>query len=120
MANKTRNPGIARPAAADLTGKLYHFGKIVSGEKIALAGVGEHGYPMTEVGQAGRGITIEISGMSKITCGGVIAVGDHLKPDANGKAVKAAADEKSCGVAIEAGVLNQVIEFRIDQGIAKY
>lgn len=118
MANKTLNPGIARFAASDLTGKLYHFGKVVADEKIALAAVGDEGYPMTEVGIAGRGVTLEYSGMSKIVCGGVIAVDDKLKPNAQGQAVKAAVGDKYSGQAIEAGVANQVIEFYIVRGTA--
>lgn len=116
MATKTRNPGMARSAAEDLTGKLYHFGFINGDEKIAVAKNGKVGFPLQSVGQAGRDATIEFSGMSKAKLGGTVAAEDFLKTDAQGRAVKAAAGDKYVGKAVTAGVLNDVISFFIEHG----
>ena len=116
MATKTRNPGMARSAAEDLTGKLYHFGFINGDDKIALATSGKQGFPLQAVDKADRDATIEFSGMSKCKLGGTVAAEDYLKTDAQGRAVKANSGDAYCGKANMPGVSGDVIQFFIDQG----
>ena len=116
MANSKRTEGIGRPAASDLREKLLHFGKLVTGEKIDVAGAGEEGFILEEVANIGQHVTIAMIGIGKVKLGGNVAIMAPLKPDAAGKAVTAVAGNKYSAKALQAGVTGDIVEVLIERG----
>ena len=55
-------------------------------------------------------------GISKVMCGGTIAVAAKVTPDSAGKAVEAAATERYGGIALEAGVSGRIISILMEFG----
>jgi hypothetical protein len=72
-----------------------------------------------EIGAEAAGDIVDVAreGMGKVTVGGVVAAGDHLTGDANGKAVKAVGVAGQSifviGQAEEPGVANDIIHYTI-------
>jgi hypothetical protein len=85
-------------AGADLSGKQGYFCTLAAGKIVTVSGAGEkaHGVIYGEPTASGQPVEVAVDGeVSVITDGsGVnIAVGDYLKTDASGRAVKAATDK---------------------------
>src|SRR5438128_2809532 len=87
---------VSLPAAADLTTKLFRFGKIVAGQVAVCSVAGERAdgiigahYKKTPV--AGDAVDLYIERMPMVEGSGVIAAGIELTTDANGKAKAAGA-----------------------------
>lgn len=122
---------ISLPASADLSTKQFYLVKLNSSGQIAVCGAGELaiGVLYTEPNAAGVVASVQtLTGRkTKGIAGGVIAAGDVLKSDANGKLVVAskavvntsdaggASDpvigSNAVGIALEAGVDGQIIAF---------
>lgn len=64
----------------------------------------------TELGQA---TTVVQSGIARVKCGGTIAIGAAVLSDANGLAISGAAGPLALGIAITAGVINEIIEVQL-------
>lgn len=112
---------IAETAAADLTTKLYRFGKYTStginvctvqGEKAD----GVIGGMMKRVGAVGDGVDLYIERKFTVQCGGSFNKGDELTTDANGKAIAASAGDYVNGIATEAGVLDRQVSIKPPYG----
>lgn len=94
-------------AAADLSAKLFRFGKLTStGVNVcSVAGeksdgiIGKH-YKKTPA--AGDAVDFYVDRVMLVEAGGVIASGDELATDANGKATVATASQYVNAVAIDA------------------
>jgi len=104
---KIESTPVSLPAAADLTTKLFRFGKFtatgvnvcsVAGER-ADGIIGAH-YKKTPV--AGDAIDFYIDRIMLIEVAEAIAVNDQLTTDANGKAKVAAAGDVVNGIALDA------------------
>jgi len=91
-------------AGADLSAKRYRAVYMANTGKVLVAGVGS---PIIGVLQtpeiAGAPVNIMIEGISFVEYGGVVAAGDNLTSDANGKAIVASAGSPVLGVAMCSG-----------------
>lgn len=97
-------------AAADLSAKQYYAVYFNSAGKVALvatAGDPIHGV-LQDKPESGKTATVLSQGVSKVLAGGTFAVGDPLTTDADGKFVKAYGADAVAGIALEAGVADQV------------
>jgi len=113
-------------AASDLKDKTGLAVKITTNGQvdIATAGGGDViGILMNEP-KKGAGAVVRMAGLAIAIAGGTVAVGDYLKPDANGKLVKATAPtatisgtlEHYIAVAQEAGSADQKITVQVLKG----
>lgn len=107
MTTKLDSTPVSLPAAADLTTKLFRFGKITAtGVNVCtVAGEQAHGiigahYKASPV--AGDAVDFYLERLMIIEASGVIAVGDNLTTDANGKAKVAAAGDVVNAIAVDA------------------
>lgn len=103
---------VSLTAAADLSAKLYYFGKM-SSSGIALCSVaGERadGVIGSKPTAAGDALDLFIDRVLPVICGGSVAKGDPLATDANGKAVTATSGQYVNGIALEAGSAGAVIK----------
>lgn len=97
-------------AAADLSAKQYCLVKQDATGKLVLCGAGQAAIgALKDAPALGSQGTVVTLGVAKVICGGVVGVGANLASDAAGKAVAAGANDAVVGVALEAGVLNQII-----------
>jgi hypothetical protein len=115
MAKSTYNPigKIGVTATEDIAEKLFvtAAGKVAGADENAV-GISEYFMPN---GDTYGVITL---GTALLTLGGTVAVGDHIKSDANGKGVKATLTSGALvdgvnALALEAGVSGDVIEVLI-------
>lgn len=100
-------------AGDDLSSSQYRFVDLADGDAIGLATAASQ--PLgTLNNNAAEGATCEIvtSGVAKVKCDGTIAEGDHIEVGASAGAVTLASGF-SCGIALEDGVVNQVISVRL-------
>jgi hypothetical protein len=97
---------VSLDAAADLSAKLYRFGKMTSTGINVCSVLGERadgviGSKPTAVGQA---VALYQDRIFQVECGGSIDKGGKITTDANGKAVAHTSGYHVNGVALEAGV----------------
>ncbi|WHH58302.1 hypothetical protein [Petroclostridium sp. X23] len=78
---------IVKKAGADLTGKKYYGVKLDAQGDVVLAGAGEAIAILLEEGAAGKSVTIQYLGGTKMVAGAAIAAGVFGNTDANGKLV---------------------------------
>lgn len=79
-------------AAADLSAKQFHFVKVDSNGKAAVAGLGEAAIGVLQNNPGdGQAATIRISGKSKVVADAAITAGALLKSSADGQAATATA-----------------------------
>lgn len=111
MATYDSSP-VSLTAAADLSTKLYYFGKM-SSTGIALCSVaGERadGVIGSKPSAAGDGMDLWIDRVIPVMCGGSVSVGDSLTTNASGKAVVATSGQAVNGIALEAGSDGAVVK----------
>jgi hypothetical protein len=96
-----------RPSAGDLSASQYCFVVLDANGRLAISGAGSTaiGVLQNKPAAIDREARFAAGGVTKIKCGGTIAVGDGVGSDAAGKAVTGG----TLGIAYEAGVVNQVI-----------
>lgn len=112
MTNRTYTPLLIQSIKAGTDLEQHRF--IGFDGNYCAAGVKAYGVSdvPTEKGQL---VPVAIFGNLLIEVGGTIAAGDAVTSDANGKAVKAQADDEVNGFALDSGVVGQ--EIRIVRGI---
>ena len=97
----------------------YRFVKPGSDENhVAQADVGSTPIGVAQVAAAAAEDKVEVhllSGGTLVQLGGTVSGGDSLKPDANGKAIVASVDTNKAGaLAMDAGILNDVVSAELD------
>lgn len=98
---------VSLPAAADLSTKLFRFGKIVSGQVAVCSVAGERADGIIGSHQmlnpaAGDAVDFYIERIMLVEAGAAITAGDEVATDANGKARTATASQYVNGVALDA------------------
>lgn len=72
----------------------------------------------TEIGVSkDRHVSVIRSGLSNVTYGGTIAIGDPITSDAQGRAIKAATGDKTIGYAEVAGVEGDIGSIYVTPGV---
>jgi hypothetical protein len=104
-------------AASDLSAKQYTFVLVDANGKAATPGAGGEVYGVIQnKPKATQAATVMVDGISKVIAGGTVTAGDLVTSDANGKAVRAAglvSANSQAGVALESGILNDVIAVQL-------
>lgn len=114
---------IDRKAGADLTGKAYRVVKQQSDRTVVLASAATDTLLGVLSNAPGNGDTASVCGINaqgtfKVVLGGTVAFGAKLTADANGAAVTAATGNNVFGIAQEAGVAGQVVEYLCTKEVA--
>lgn len=101
----------ARPAASDLTGKLYYIAELDGSGQVQLCGDGELAYGViTEENTAGNSVTVQSGGIAKVILGGTVDENAKVACDADGKAVAGASGDYIIGVCRKGGAANEIGE----------
>lgn len=119
MAVYTEEGHITRLSGADLSAKQYFIVKLNSSRQVILTAAATDQLlgVVANVPDAGTNAPVDVcvrnaEGTFKVQCGGTVAVGDRLTSDAAGKAITTVtAGNEVLGIAVEAGVAGQVIEY---------
>lgn len=111
-------------AAADLTGKQWHFGKVTATGVAVCSVLGEraHGVIGSEPNAAGGALDFfaEVGMRVKVSASGAITKGDEITTDANGQAKTAVSTNIVVGFAEEAATnANDIITMRQVAAYAK-
>lgn len=102
-------------AGADLTGKVNYLAKIDANGNIVLAGAGDTVIGnILEDGAADRPISVQTNGNGKCILGATVAAGAKMQADANGAGITLASGD-AFGVALQGGLVNEIIEFTFDK-----
>ena len=111
---------IAIPANADLSASQFRIAVVNSSEKAAIAAAATAkiiGVLYNKPAAADVAAQIAISGVARVTAGGVVAAGDLLTSDANGKAIATTTTGNVLiGRALTAGADTQLIEVLLFPG----
>lgn len=100
-------------AGANLTAAQYRFVKLQDGDGIHLATAAEQPLGTLNNAPADLGVCeIVTSGVAKVKCDGTIAEGGRVEVGASSGAA-ALASGFAAGIALEDGVVNQVISVRL-------
>lgn len=106
-------------ANGSLADKEYHIVKRSSGENdivLSSAASDKHVGVLSDDAADAEGVMVWAGGAPKVKLGGTVAIGDWLTSDANGKAIATTSAGNECiGQALEAGVENDVIQFRFER-----
>lgn len=100
-------PGSAKPNG----GKQYHFLKITGVHQVGLAvapGSDVIGVLQNKPQNEGMAATVGYSGVTNVVAGGVVAAGDPIVPDGDGKGVKGAAAD-AAGIALADAAAGQLV-----------
>ena len=118
MAVYTDSPRRGFVAAADYSAKQYHIVKLGTNDnEVTLATAATDVLLGTLMNTPTAGDTAEVQlrgkgGTAKVKLGGTVAKGDRLTTDGNSKAIATTtAGNQVLGIALYAGVANDVIEF---------
>lgn len=80
---------------------------------IGVSPSGIHDKDTTNAADIGDQFEVLWDGIHKVEAGGVVSIGDALKPDADGKAVAAVATDLAVGIALsDAGADGEIITFQ--------
>jgi hypothetical protein len=111
---------IAIPANADLSASQFRIAVVNSSEKAAIAAAATAkiiGVLYNKPAAADVAAQIAISGVARVTAGGVVAAGDLLTSDADGKAIATTTTGNVLiGRALTAGADTQLIEVLLFPG----
>lgn len=111
---------IAIPANADLSASQFRIAVVNSSEKAAIAAAATAkiiGVLYNKPAAADVAAQIAISGVARVTAGGVVAAGDLLTSDANGKAIATTTTGNVLlGRALTGGADTQLIEVLLFPG----
>ena len=102
----------------DLTGKRYHFMKAdTSAENKALLNNTSGGQVLGtlhedpgDLSTTNEDVIIDVSGFIKVKLGNTVDEGDRIMSDGSAQGIKATATKYFAGIAMAAGVANDVIE----------
>jgi hypothetical protein len=95
---------ISAKAAADLSGKIYHFVRLSAANTVNQA---SYAADNTLVGvllndpKTGEAATVQIAGIGHITAGAAITAGDPITTNGSGRAVAASSGQWVMGKALE-------------------
>ena len=105
-------------AGEDLSTAQFKFVTLESGGTVDLAdSAGENALGVCLAGaDAGKAVTVCVSGSVMVEAGGTIAAGVQVQTGADGTASLAATGDVVLGYAREAGVDGQIIEIEMIQG----
>lgn len=113
MATQSNGVDFTLLAAADLRTKQFHFVKVDSNGKAALAALGENAIGVLQnKPNTGEAATIRVSGRSKVVADAAIAAGALLKSSADAQAATAAAattNTSDAGAAADALIGSHVV-----------
>lgn len=118
MANMQSRDTRTFVAGEDLSAAQFKFVTLEADGQVDLAdSAGENciGVLLVE-GEAGRAVTVVMTGSVMVEAGGTVTNGGAVATDATGRAVDATTGDIIMGYAREAGVANQVIEIELIQG----
>ena len=111
---------ISLPAAADFsTNGQYRFVSVdASGNgTVSAAGATVLGIGQNKPGGAGRGYTVQISGVSKLLIHGTVNEGDRLRAETAGAGTATTTDTHEYGaIALEAGASGAYIAVQVTPG----
>ncbi len=111
---------IAIPANADLSASQFRIAVVNSSEKAAIAAAATAkiiGVLYNKPAAADVAAQIAIGGVARVTAGGVVAAGDLLTSDANGKAIATTTTGNVLlGRALTGGADTQLIEVLLFPG----
>ena len=105
-------------AGEDLSTAQFKFVTLGTGGEVSLpstAGVNCIGVLRTD-GAAGVAVAVLVDGPVKVECGGTVTNGAAVATDDTGRAVDATTGDIIMGYAMEAGVVNQMIQIELIQG----
>lgn len=92
MATQSNGVDITLLAAADLTGKQFHFVKVDSAGKAALAALGENAVGVLQnKPNTGQAATIRVFGRSKMVADAAVAAGASIKSSSDAQGATASA-----------------------------
>lgn len=113
MATQEATKCITKKAAGDLSTKQYLFMKMSASQTVdTCAGITDKsvGVLQDKPTAAGKDASIAVHGTTKIVLGATVAFGAYVAPMASGKAQTAASTQFPRGMALEAGVADDIIE----------
>ena len=94
---------------ADLAEKRYHFVTVNAGGKGVVAGAGVKAVGvLQEPNNIDQPAQVMVSGVSFVKLGGIVAAGDPISIDADGKAVKTVTTATVVGVALVGGAAGAI------------
>lgn len=106
-------------AGASLVGKEFYIGKLNSSGDLVVAAAAADiivGIIRTEAA-SGEAAQYQFLGTAKVKLGGTVAVGDAITSDAAGKGIATTTDgNRTIGIALEAGVANDIVEVQLMLG----
>lgn len=113
MAVENKLLTMSQPASGDLSASQYCGVTINSSGQVAVvgapAGADAVGILQDKPTAQGNACNVAFGGVSKVLCGGTIAIGTRFSFDANGKAVAlGSGDQFSMGVMLEAGASGKI------------
>ena len=120
MATEQNIYDLSLQAAADYctTSKQFYIMKIDANGHACLAGAA-HGDSIGVLQNKPKqyeAAEIRKVGISKVVCGGSVAIGAEVIGDSDSKAVTATANQRYVGVALETGAAGRVISILTDSG----
>lgn len=121
--SRTTDIAITRKADADLSANQYRFVTPTAANGCALAGANARALGVLQ-NKPTLGLAAEIltEGQTRVVAGGVFAIGDYVKTDANGRAVQVAGEAAGVivelvGIALEAAAaLGDIVEIQLMHG----
>ena len=104
---------ISLSAGADLSGSIKRLLKLDgNGDAVVATGNSRVVGVLQNKPESGQAASVAIGDTAKVVAGGTVAIGGEVESDANGAAVavSGAGEHEIVGIALEAGVTNDVIE----------
>lgn len=106
------------PVAADYSANRWYLMVHNTSDQFELAStLGEQvAGPLMDDPTADQNGTVQLDGIGKVVLGDTVAIGDSLTPDATGRAVATTTSTHyAFGVALDAGVVGDVISVNLDK-----
>lgn len=111
MATLDSSPVNILSAAADLSAKIYRFGKLTSSGPNVCSVAGERAdFVIGNKPTSGKPVDAWVERKVMVELGGSVTVGDALTTDANGAAITASSGQYTNAIALESGTAGAVIE----------
>lgn len=111
MAYTENRQTVTLEAGQDLSAKQFYFVSVSADGQVDPTGDGAHadGVLQNDPDTAGHAAEVDIGGITKVYCGGVVTRGGAVASDTNGAAVNAASGDVILGTALETGASGSVI-----------
>lgn len=109
MATQEQVVNITLPAGADLTAAQYLFAAVDSSGNAVLCGDGGNGIGVIQTpAPAGKAVTIQVAGVTKVKGGGDFSPGAIVSSGAAGVANAGASADYSLGIALDTGASGRI------------